>query len=855
MSRLIWAIAIALAAMLLVPLASASAAAPSLTIGSPAQGSAGKEAPTLFAGSTNEVDDAVIVKIFEGSSTSGPEVTTLESGAPLGGTWSASGVPLPEGVYTARAQQLNAETLETGFSEEVSFIVDATAPSVGLERVASPTRDSTPTFTGTLGVAPGDEHAVSVAVYEGGSAVGTPVASGQASVNGSNWSFTSSSLSDGTYTIVATQEDEASNVGSAGPSTFSIDTTAPVVTLNAGSIAALSNNASPTFTGAAGTLPGDVSTVSVLVHEGSTAAGAVVAKEMVQVASGSWSWTTHLADGTYTVQAIQLDEAGNEGRSNSATFKIDSTPPTLSVTSPKSHEALASSRPTFSGTTNNGSSEPTAVTIEIFSGEAASGSPVQTLEVTRKDASWTTGSTGPRLPNGAYTVRAKELDTAGNVGESPSVTFLIASPSPTVTLDALPRYTNDETPAFAGGAAVSEAKPEVTVNIWHGLSASGELAESVTVPTAGGAWSATVGKALPQGTYTAQAEQPAEPANPAGVSQTTTFVVDTTAPSVTLSAPPTSSGLETVSGMAGVGAGDRRQITVELFAGANLEPDNAYETLTVNSSEGAWSATFAGLGDGEYAVIARQSDEAGNVGTSSPSSFTVTVPPTPPAPPAPPAPSPPSASFTWVPANPAVGQSVSLVSSSTDPSSAIGSFAWDVAGNGQFAAGGPAMMTSFATAGAHAVSLRVTDGNGLSSTVIETVKVLAAAAKLMQPFPIVRIAGSETSFGASVRLLTVQAPLGAKVSITCVGGGCKTKAESRVARASSKTGSRAGAVTLAFGRFERRLRAGALLQIRVTQPGEIGKFTSFAIRRHRLPVRTDACLPPASSKPTACPSS
>jgi uncharacterized protein (DUF2141 family) len=1058
-SRLICASAFALALLLAVPVAEASAAPSTLTISSPAQGSSAKQAPTLFAGGTDEAGTVVIVRIFEGTSTTGVEVPPqLESTAPSGGTWEAPGVALAEGTYTARAEQLNAETTETEFSEPVTFTVDAVAPIVRLNAVTSPTKDSTPTFTGTLGGAPGDDQAVSVAIYEGSSVGGTPVASGQASVNGSNWSFTSSSLAggtytaqasqddragneglsapatfvidttapavtltplasfigsgqptfagaagtasgdlpavklklykgsgvsgspletvnvtasgaswsssaektlsegtytaiaeqadeagnvgvsgpstftvktkppavsldavaawtkdstpsfegaagtakgdlaevvvtvhegatvggavaqsgraavsgakwsyavprtlpDGTYTVVASQEDAAGNVGSAGPSTFTIDTTPPAVSLNAGAIAPLSNDASPTFSGAAGATPGDAATVSVLVHEGASVGGAVVAKETVQVTNGGWSWTTHLPDGSYTVQAIQLDEAGNEGRSNSATFKIDTTPPTLSITSPKSHETTISSGPTFSGTTNNGPGEPTGVTIEIFSGESVSGTLVQSLEVTRNNSSWTTASSGPRLSNGTYTVRVKEADVAGNVGESPAVTFTVASPSPIVTLDALPTYTNNVTPTFAGVAATSEAKQEVTVKVWRGRSSSGELAEMVTVPETGGAWSASLSKALAQGTYTAQAEQPAEHSDPAGVSDTTTFVVDTTPPIVTLVAPPTSSGLETVSGVAGADAGDRRQVTVELFDGMNVEPGNAFEALTVNSVEGTWSATFAGLAPGEYAVIARQSDEAGNIGTSDASTFTVASPPTstgPSQPSAPSAPSPPNASFTWLPTTPTVGQSVSLVSSSTDPSSAIDAFAWDLAGAGQFAPGGPATTTSFATAGPHLVRLRVSDGNGLSSTASETIDVVATPPKLMQPFPIVRIAGSETGFGVSVRLLTVQAPLGAKVTITCVGRGCKTKGESRVAKASSKGGARAGAVTLAFTRFERPLYSGALLQIRVTQSGEIGKFTSFAIRRKRLPARTDACLPPASSKPTACPSS
>ena len=162
------------------------------------------------------------------------------------------------------------------------------------------------------------------------------------------------------------------------------------------------------------------------------------------------------------------------------------------------------------------------------------------------------------------------------------------------------------------------------------------------------------------------------------------------------------------------------------------------------------------------------------------------------------------------------------------------------------------LTTSFATPGAHVVRLRVTDAAGRSSIATETVPVAARRLALMQPFPIVRIAGSVTAYGATVRLLTVQAPLAAKVTVTCRGRGCKPKFESRIATSSSKNKSNGGAVMLSFRRFQRALRGGAILQIRVSKAGEIGKYTSFTIRRNKLPVRVDACLRPTSPKPIAC---
>jgi hypothetical protein len=123
----------------------------------------------------------------------------------------------------------------------------------------------------------------------------------------------------------------------------------------------------------------------------------------------------------------------------------------------------------------------------------------------------------------------------------------------------------------------------------------------------------------------------------------------------------------------------------------------------------------------------------------------------------------------------------------------------------------------------------------------------------MAPYPVVRIADIVSFSGVTVSLLSVQAPVGATVTVTCHGGGCPAKSRDEVAT-SLKTKNRSGGVVLiSFRRFERALRAGATLQIRVFEPGKIGKYTRFSVRRGRLPVRIDTCLSPAAATPIVCP--
>jgi hypothetical protein len=117
----------------------------------------------------------------------------------------------------------------------------------------------------------------------------------------------------------------------------------------------------------------------------------------------------------------------------------------------------------------------------------------------------------------------------------------------------------------------------------------------------------------------------------------------------------------------------------------------------------------------------------------------------------------------------------------------------------------------------------------------------AVAPKMMRPTPLVRIRGWLTERGARLTLLTVRAPKGARISVSCSGIGCPRTAP---AQAAEITRLRA---------YEGMLRAGARLVIRVTKPGFIGKHSVIRIRRGKQPLRRDLCLFPGDPKPKTCP--
>ncbi|MGO9489555.1 MAG: hypothetical protein ACLQBB_11065 [Solirubrobacteraceae bacterium] len=425
-------------------------------------------------------------------------------------------------------------------------------------------------------------------------------------------------------------------------------------------------------------------------------------------------------------------------------------------------------------------------------------------------------------------------------------------PKIVITNPAAGSVTNDNTPLFTGrveGPAGEELQllEPITVTVHEGSSLAGpDIEQRSTEWEPSPTWLVEeLSLPLPDGTYTAEASPgslfPEEPEPEPGA---VTFRVDTTAPQVAIDSPtPGAATTEqpvAVSGSAGTAEGDLPAVTVQVYSGAIAE-GTPVEAIEVQSHEGSWAGDLAGLGPGSYTLRAEQTDTAGNLGSSAPVPFTLAAPPPPP---------PPKASFQWFPATPAVGEPVSLVSTSTDPGSPISAYAWGLTGTEALHSGGPVLTTSFAKDGPHVVRLQIVDAAGRTSVATETIDVRHHALSVMQPFPIVRIAGSETAAGVRLSVLTVTAPLGARVTVRITGHGAKSTSTSRLASVGQHHG--AGTELLGFPRFERPLRAGDVLEILVTKPEQIGKYTRLTPRRGKLPVRFDTCLSP-TSKLMACP--
>jgi Bacterial Ig-like domain len=115
------------------------------------------------------------------------------------------------------------------------------------------------------------------------------------------------------------------------------DRTPPSIALTRPANGATVPDATPTFSGTAGTATGDSHEIMVKIYPGSTATGSPTATATAtRDAVGGWAVdvSSKLPAGTYTARAQQADAGGNVGLSVATTFSVAPSPPPSPDTDP-----------------------------------------------------------------------------------------------------------------------------------------------------------------------------------------------------------------------------------------------------------------------------------------------------------------------------------------------------------------------------------------------------------------------------------------------------------------------------------------------------------------------------------------
>lgn len=192
------------------------------------------------------------------------------------------------------------------------------------------------------------------------------------------------------------------------------ETVAPVITITSPTNGArVTNSNQPvTFTviDEAGGSGVDLDSVVVKLDGSAVSAGEVTHSAVTNGYSFTYTPASPMGDGSHTVTVDASDNDGNAAEQKSTTFTVDTVAPSLNVTSPTDGLVTNNASLTVTGTTNDATSSPVTVTIQLNSQD-------QGAITVGADGSFSKALT---LANGANVIVVTSTDQAG---KSTSVTI------------------------------------------------------------------------------------------------------------------------------------------------------------------------------------------------------------------------------------------------------------------------------------------------------------------------------------------------------------------------------------------------------------------------------------------------
>ena len=502
------------------------------------------------------------------------------------GHWTATNVTLTgEGPHVLTANETDAAG-NTGTSSPVPYLLDLTPPTVTIDGPGVLTNQAMRTMSGTA-----TEIGGTVTLLDGAVSVG----SATVDLDG-NWSASVTLTNDGPHILTATEMDAAGNTGTSTPAIYTLDTTAPMVTIT--SLGGPANQLVQIVSGTA-----DLSVIGQTVAVSDGIAPPVTTTVLID---GSWSILVPLiGEGAHSFTASVTDAAGNTGTSAPVTYTLDMTPPTLTIglVDPVNATAAAAGF-TIGGTTDaeNGQS----VSVQLFDG---SSNPVGIpYTATVSDGSWSvTVPSSDHLLDGGYTVSANVTDRAGNPALPTSQPFMVDETAPVVTMTGLGGLTNLPMQMLSGFVP-DPTELGQTVTVWDG---SVSVGSGMVGP--GGLWTATA-ILTGDGSHSLTASV-TDAAGNIGTSAPALYTLDTTAPTVAIASIDPVNAVTAAAGFTISGttdAEDGRTVSVQILDGTANPVGVPYPAMVLN---GAWSITVPGsdhLVDGGYTVTASVTDQAGN---------------------------------------------------------------------------------------------------------------------------------------------------------------------------------------------------------------------------------------------------
>lgn len=250
----------------------------------------------------------------------------------------------------------------------------------------------------------------------------------------------------GYFPITVTAEDDAGNKTTVNDMDASFgdslklvvkETVAPVITITSPTESEMTTSGKPRITWKITDDDSGVNldSISITINDGVPITSGITKTPISGGYQCYYDIADALSDGTHTIKINGSDNDGNQAVQRTVNFIVDTTPPTLSVSTPDNNLVTSSSTVTVAGTTTDVTTSPVTLTVKVNDGEE------QTVEV----GTGGSFSVDVQLNGGINTITVTATDSAGKTS---SVTRTVTVDSGAPIISAI---TINPNPASAGG--------------------------------------------------------------------------------------------------------------------------------------------------------------------------------------------------------------------------------------------------------------------------------------------------------------------------------------------------------------------------------------------------------------------
>ncbi len=401
-------------------------AAPTTTVLVPATGADLSGTSTLDASASAGFGVSKVQFVLTGGSYNKSVIGTATStayGYYLG--WITTTVP--GGTYTL--QSLVTDNMgNTAYSAGTSITVDNTPPTT---HVATPTTGAAVSGTSyVLDASASASYGVAITkvqfVLTGGSYNKSVI--GTATINnaGAIYLWNTTTVPGGTYTLQSLATDAAGNTAYSAGVTITVDNTPPSTAVLVPATGADLSGTSATLDASASASYGvAINSVQFVLTGGSY--NKLVIGTATSTAYGyylGWNTTTVLG-GTYTLQSLATDAAGNTTYSAGVTITVDNTPPSTAVLVPSTGATISGTSATLDASASASYGVGIAKVQFALTGGSFNKFVIGTATSTAYGYVLSFNTTG--IVNGTYTLQSLATDNAGNTAYSPGISVRISN--------------------------------------------------------------------------------------------------------------------------------------------------------------------------------------------------------------------------------------------------------------------------------------------------------------------------------------------------------------------------------------------------------------------------------------------